>query len=160
MKNRSLLAAILLALSIGPASAETTSPSGEGRFIAQSKIGRWKASKLLGIKIYNDNNENIGSISELILDDSGKIESVVVSFGGFLGVGKRDVAVPFSEIKAPSADKTKEKQETQKHQQNDKTTTSNDDKKLAPNEPGTPPFAILTMSIDELKAAPELKYVQ
>jgi PRC-barrel domain len=41
----------------------------------------------------------IGSISELIVDRSGKLEAVVVGVGGFLGLGEHYVAVPYSQIK-------------------------------------------------------------
>jgi hypothetical protein len=51
------------------------------------------------LNVYNQNNETIGDISELIVDNSGKIQAVVVGVGGFLGIGERDVAFPFDQIR-------------------------------------------------------------
>jgi sporulation protein YlmC with PRC-barrel domain len=61
--------------------------------------GDWRASKVAGLSVYNDNNENVGSINDLLMDKSGNIKAAVVSVGGFLGVGARLVAVPFDKMK-------------------------------------------------------------
>ena len=52
-----------------------------------------------GLNVYNDANEKIGDISELLVDQTGKVEAVVIGVGGFLGMGEHDVAVPFDQIK-------------------------------------------------------------
>src|SRR4051812_49835877 len=77
----------------------TAAPAQSGQFLTQEKPGQWCASKLKGLDVYNNSNEKIGDIREVLLDQSGKAEAVVVGVGGFLGMGERDVAVPFSEIK-------------------------------------------------------------
>src|SRR5690242_19791831 len=59
----------------------------------------WPASKIKGLNVYNQNNEKIGDISDLMLSKDGKIDDVVISVGGFLGIGTHDVAVKFSELK-------------------------------------------------------------
>ena len=61
--------------------------------------GNWRASKLVGLNVYNDNNESLGSINDLLTDKSGNIKAVVIGVGGFLGVGEHLVAVPFEKIK-------------------------------------------------------------
>jgi len=61
--------------------------------------GQWRASKLEGLNVYNNNNEKIGDISELLVDESGKIQAVVVGVGGFLGMGEHDVAIAFDQVK-------------------------------------------------------------
>ena len=53
---------------------------------------------MVGLNVYNDENEKIGSIAELIVDRSGKLDAVVVGAGGFLGLGERDVAIPYGQI--------------------------------------------------------------
>src|ERR671912_1384415 len=85
-----------------PAAGSTTAPSaqmGTGTWMTQEQPGQWRASKLEGLDVYNQNNEKIGDISELLVDSSGKIQAVVVGVGGFLGMGERDVAIPFDQIK-------------------------------------------------------------
>src|ERR1700732_955200 len=59
----------------------------------------WRASKIVGLSVYNDNNESLGSINDLLMDKSGNIKAVVLGVGGFLGVGEHLVAVPFDKIK-------------------------------------------------------------
>ena len=56
-------------------------------------------SKVVGLSVYNDNNESIGSINDLLTDKNGNIKAVVLGVGGFLGVGAHLVAVPFDKIK-------------------------------------------------------------
>jgi sporulation protein YlmC with PRC-barrel domain len=70
-----------------------------GNFMTQMQPNHWEASDLEGLNVYNNNNENIGDISELIVDSSGKIQAVVIGVGGFLGLGERSVAVPFEQVK-------------------------------------------------------------
>ena len=64
-----------------------------------SQKNEWPASKLKGLNVYNQNNEKIGDISDLMLSKDGKVEDVVISVGGFLGIGTHDVAVKFSDVK-------------------------------------------------------------
>ena len=61
--------------------------------------GSWRTSKLVGLNVYNDSNESLGSINDLLADKSGDIKAVVIGVGGFLGVGEHLVAVPFDKVK-------------------------------------------------------------
>ena len=54
---------------------------------------------MVGLNVYNEKNENVGSINDLLMDKSGSIKAAVISVGGFLGMGARLVAVPFDKIK-------------------------------------------------------------
>src|SRR3954463_10478455 len=64
-----------------------------------SASGQWRTSKMDGIKVYNDANENIGSINDLLMDKSGNIKIAVIGVGGFLGMGEHLVAVPYEKLK-------------------------------------------------------------
>ena len=64
-----------------------------------SQMNVWPASKIKGLNVYNQNNEKIGDISDLLLNKEGKIDNVVISVGGFLGIGSHDVAVKYSDLK-------------------------------------------------------------
>jgi sporulation protein YlmC with PRC-barrel domain len=61
--------------------------------------GEWRASKLVGVNVYNEANEKIGDINDVILDKSGKVENVVLGVGGFLGMGEHYVAVAYDKLK-------------------------------------------------------------
>lgn len=52
-----------------------------------------RASKLMGTNVYNLKDENIGEVSDLVIDNGKTIKAVVVSVGGFLGMGERNVAI-------------------------------------------------------------------
>lgn len=61
--------------------------------------GSWRTSKLVGLNVYNDSNESLGSINDLLTDKSGDIKAVIIGVGGFLGVGEHLVAVPLDKVK-------------------------------------------------------------
>lgn len=60
--------------------------------------GQISASKLLNESVRNQANDSIGDINDVILDSSGKVASVVVGVGGFLGIGEKEVALSFDEL--------------------------------------------------------------
>jgi hypothetical protein len=60
--------------------------------------GNWRASKLMGMAVYNQANEKLGDVNELIVDPAGKVSAVVIGVGGFLGLGEHDVAVSMSQL--------------------------------------------------------------
>jgi sporulation protein YlmC with PRC-barrel domain len=49
--------------------------------------------------VYDNRDSKIGDVNDLLLDKSGKINAVIIGVGGFLGVGEKNVAVPFSSLK-------------------------------------------------------------
>ncbi|MGA7186473.1 MAG: PRC-barrel domain-containing protein, partial [Pseudolabrys sp.] len=49
--------------------------------------------------VYNDQDEKLGAISEILLDKSGKADFVVIGVGGFLGIGQHDIMVETSKLK-------------------------------------------------------------
>jgi PRC-barrel domain len=59
----------------------------------------WRSSKVVGLYVYNDANERLGSINELLMDSSGKVAKAVIGVGGFLGIGESNIAVDFSQLK-------------------------------------------------------------
>jgi sporulation protein YlmC with PRC-barrel domain len=54
--------------------------------------------------VYDNAEDKIGVVTDLIVDNSGTVTTAVVSVGGLLGVGKKDVAVPFKSLKVASRD--------------------------------------------------------
>jgi sporulation protein YlmC with PRC-barrel domain len=88
-----------------PPAAATTSPEPAGMpknpalTVATVKMqGGSRISKLIGSAVYNDQNEKIGSLDDLILKDGDRIAMGVVSVGGFLGMGNKLVAVPYDRL--------------------------------------------------------------
>jgi len=64
-----------------------------------NKAGDMAGSGIIGAKVHDANKQTIGSIQDIYLDDGGKVKVVIVSVGGFLGVGAKDVAVKWEDIK-------------------------------------------------------------
>jgi sporulation protein YlmC with PRC-barrel domain len=192
-----LIAAPALAQTSPPAGSTTAPPTGStaapssgqmntGNWMTQEQPGQWRASKLEGLDIYNQNNEKIGDISELLVDSSGKIQAVVVGVGGFLGIGERDVAIPFDQIKlvnepravatATTTDGTAATTPNAPATPRATATAPGAASPTAPTTTGTvatdrtadnaaraaPDHAMLTtnMTKDQLKAAPEFKYAR
>lgn len=60
--------------------------------------GGLSADAVIGAKVKNQDNETVGTVEDVYLDQSGGVQEVVVSVGGFLGVGKKDVAVKWSDF--------------------------------------------------------------
>ena len=56
------------------------------------------ANKLIGADVTNTANERVGSVNELLIDKSGQVQGLVVSVGGFLGVGDRKVVLPWNDM--------------------------------------------------------------
>jgi hypothetical protein len=58
---------------------------------------QWRTPKLIGVDVYGADNKKIGKI-DILMGHDGKAQAVVIGVGGFLGIGKKDVGVPFSAI--------------------------------------------------------------
>lgn len=61
-------------------------------------VSQMTSKDLEGTTVYGANDENVGTIDTLVVGDDGKINEVVVNVGGFLGIGKKPVAVTFDEL--------------------------------------------------------------
>lgn len=108
MLSKYIAAAMLgTALMVAPAISQTQTPSASApaaKSETKAEINpalkdKWRASKLIGLDVYNDQNEKLGDINELILDKDGKIGFVVIGVGGFLGMGEHDIAVTPDKLK-------------------------------------------------------------
>jgi sporulation protein YlmC with PRC-barrel domain len=62
--------------------------------------GEILTSNLRGMQVVNAQGEDIGDISDIVIDlNSGKVHAAVLEFGGFLGIGEKNFAFPISELK-------------------------------------------------------------
>lgn len=88
------------------------------------------ADALIGMEVRNPQDEDVGKIEDLVLDSEMQVVGYVVSVGGFLGMGQHDVALSRDQVKI-------EKQPDQNEQ-----------------------VAIVSMTKEQLKAAPEFKTLE
>lgn len=136
-----LAASAAVAQTQAPAPQNQSTPSAQAAPVPAG--GQWRASKLIGVDVYNDNNEKLGEINELIVERSGRIAGAVIGVGGFLGMGEHDVMVSMDKLKFSN--------------ESDKTTTGaaktdQDDKQWYPDR------AVLSANKDQLKQMPQFKY--
>lgn len=61
--------------------------------------GPWSIREYLHTAVYNTTGERIGDVNDVIVDDSGKLVSIVIGVGGFLGIGEKDVALTPDKVK-------------------------------------------------------------
>jgi len=154
------------------ASSTTTTVTADQKMVMK---GSWRASKLMGLNVYNEQNEKLGDINELIVDKDGKINAVVIGVGGFLGMGEHDIAVTIDKLKfveeavrtssaAPSTTTTATRETTTTGAATapatspTTTTTTTTSASTANVNDWTPDHAVMSGTKDQLKAMPQFKY--
>jgi hypothetical protein len=106
LASTTALAALLFAAPAFAQTAPSTSTTTAAPAPATASIqymdtqseGQWLASNFMGQTVRGANNENIGEINNLLVDKDGRVVAAVIGVGGFLGIGEKDVAVPFDAL--------------------------------------------------------------
>jgi sporulation protein YlmC with PRC-barrel domain len=171
MKNLVAIALLSTAIVSGAAYAQQAQPADRAAPAASAPAAssekmmlknNWRASKLMGLDVYNEANEKLGDINELILDKNGKVNAVVIGVGGFLGMGEHDIAVTMDKLKfieepirtSSTATTTRETTTgTATAPANTTTTTARVD-----TNDWTPDHAVMSGTKEQLKAMPQFKY--
>jgi sporulation protein YlmC with PRC-barrel domain len=139
----------------GASSGQQAGAQASGQFVNQAQPGQWRGSKLTGLAVYGPNNERIGDINDVLLDKSGKAETVVIGVGGFLGIGEKNVGLPWSAVQwldQPARTAGTGTTGTGADRPADRTTTAS-----AANR-DYPDHAMITMTKDQLQNAPAFRY--
>ena len=66
--------------------------------ITAQKPDEWLATRLRGTSVLGSDGVKIGSVDDILFDRSGSIKALVIGVGGFLGIGAKDVAIPFKQF--------------------------------------------------------------
>ena len=173
MKNLIAVALLSTAIAGGAAYAQTAQPADRAAPAATTSPaassdkmmlkGKWRASKLMGLDVYNEANEKLGDINELILDADGKVHAVVIGVGGFLGMGEHDIAVTMEKLKffeepvRTSSTATTTRETTTGAATAPATTTTTTTRATSAND-WTPDHAVMSGNKEQLKALPQFKY--
>ncbi|WP_431301099.1 PRC-barrel domain-containing protein [Tabrizicola sp. BL-A-41-H6] len=80
------------------ATAATESMAKPGEGYTEMDPTSLTADQLMGVRVYGQNDEDVGEISDIVLDDTGKAAQVIVDVGGFLGIGEKPVAIELSKM--------------------------------------------------------------
>ena len=59
----------------------------------------YRASKVIGASVVNEANDTVGKVDDIIIGQDGKSPFVVLSVGGFLGMGNKLVVLPYEQLK-------------------------------------------------------------
>ena len=159
MHTKTLAACLLAATLLSPAAfAQTTTPTKSTEVTVPAP--HWRSSKLIGVNIYNEQNEKLGDINEIILDKDGKVLGYVIGVGGFLGMGEHDIMVEPSKVKfvnEPVRSAANAPADT-KPGANAPTNTRNASATTRSGDVWYPDRGVLNANKDQLKAMPQFKY--
>jgi hypothetical protein len=87
------------ALTMGTLRAQGTPQTITGKRVDVIQLATgYRASKINGSPVYNRNKDQIGTIDDLIVSPTDRVPYVILSVGGFLGMGTHFVAVPFGSL--------------------------------------------------------------
>jgi len=162
--------ALLATIALAQTPAAAAEGTGMAPMSSSSLQGDWRTTKVVGLNVYNENNESIGSINDLLTDKTGNIKAVVLGVGGFLGVGTHLVAVPYDKIKfvnepiaytsvAGSPNGAGNRPASPPITTGAATTGTSSGAATAPKaNPWYPDHAVFNATKDQLKAMPEFKY--
>jgi sporulation protein YlmC with PRC-barrel domain len=93
------LGGLMLAIAVAIVAASAVSRAGPDDPGASPTVrAELRASDLIGRLVRSPNGEAVGEIADLVLSPADKVSSVVVAVGGFLGIGERQVEVPFDTL--------------------------------------------------------------
>jgi len=93
-----------------PKSSEMSKPAPSdksAKFIGSQQSDQYLASNFKGTDVIGADNKNIGDVNDILFDKDGKVLAYVVSVGGFLGLGSKDVALEPSAFQVVAGDKSK-----------------------------------------------------
>jgi sporulation protein YlmC with PRC-barrel domain len=97
-----LLASVVILPALAQSNPPANPPANRADTVATAPKAQgelWRASKLKGLNVYNDQNEKLGDITEILIDKSGKVAGIVIGVGGFLGMGEHDIMVDMGKLK-------------------------------------------------------------
>lgn len=145
-----------------PAPAPTPPAAAKAEVAPKGLTGHWRASKVIGVNVYNEQNEKLGDINEVILDPAGKVAGYVVGVGGFLGVGEHDILVEPTKIKFVNEPVRSTSAAATPPGTSGSTATAPTNTRNVSNTTGSPRWypdhGVLSATKDQLKAMPQFKY--
>lgn len=151
-----MLSAGAMAQTQAPAPAQ---PAAKAEAAPKLSTPHWRSSKMIGLAIYNEQNERLGDINEILLDGAGKVLGYVVGVGGFLGMGEHDIFVEPGKIKfVNEAVRSASTAPARKDGEPMTTRPASNTEKRATNEIWYPDHGVMAGNKDQLKALPQFKY--
>jgi sporulation protein YlmC with PRC-barrel domain len=106
LKNLGLSAGALLLASGLAVAGSPQAETGRSVATAQSSLSTtsWLASDVYKSAVYDMAEHKIGDVTDLVIDNAGIVKSAIIGVGGIAGIGEKNVAVPFTDLKVASKD--------------------------------------------------------
>jgi hypothetical protein len=144
-----------------------TQPNAGDAFVTKQSINEWRAPKLIGVGVFGPDDKQIGKIKDVLIDHDGTARVVVIGVGGFLGLGTKDVGVPFTALHWQTEGRAVARTDQPPASPMPSTTggangspppAQRTDPAATEANQGYPDKAVLSMTLAQLKSAPDFKY--
>jgi hypothetical protein len=147
-----------------PSAAGKEAP-GDVTFVTEQAATQWRAPKLIGVAVYGADDQKIGAIKDVLIGHDGATQVVVIGVGGFLGFATKDVAVPFTAVQwrtearsVPDPNQPPPNPAGSTSELGAKPAMKQIEPAAAEASQGYPDKAVLSVTLAELKSAPDFHY--
>jgi sporulation protein YlmC with PRC-barrel domain len=132
-------------------------------FVKEQSMNQWRASKLVGVSVIGADQKKVGKIDDVLFDHDGNAQVIVIGVGGFLGIGAKDVGVPFKAMQWRTEGRTVATNlppaSPPSPAGGDATTGVKTDPKATEASQGYPDMGVLNMTKAQLQSAPDFHYI-
>jgi sporulation protein YlmC with PRC-barrel domain len=132
-------------------------------FVKEQATNQWRASKLVGVSVMGPDQKKIGKIDDVLFDHDGNAQVIVVGVGGFLGLGAKEVGVPFKTMQWRTEGRTVATAGPPPASSSSAPAASSATVKTDPAateaSQGYPDMGVLNMTKAQLQSAPDFHYV-
>jgi putative membrane protein len=116
----------------------------------------WTAEALIGRTVENSNGDNLGEINNVIINEQGNVVAAVIGVGGFLGIGEKNVAVPFDALEFRTVDPAAARQDKPREE---KLEQKRDAAEARFDSEHEDMHIVLNTTKEDLEAAPEFAWL-
>jgi putative membrane protein len=116
----------------------------------------WTAAALIGRTVENSNGDNLGEINNVIINEKGNVVAAVIGVGGFLGIGEKNVAVPFDALDFRTLDPAERRADTR----DEKAEQKRDAAEARFDSEHADMHIVLNTTKEDLEAAPEFVWLE
>lgn len=143
---------------------QASNETGGEPFAAKQSVTQWRAPKLIGVAVYSADNRKVGTVKDVLIDHDGVVQVVVIGVGGVLGIGAKDVGVPFTSVewrtegRVVPTDQPTVNPLSATNTAGERPEPRKIDPAAAEASQGYPDKALLNVTLAQLQSAPDFQY--
>ena len=126
------------------------------KYLTRQAPTDWTAEALIGRTVENANGDNLGEVNNVIINEKGDVVAVVIGVGGFLGVGEKNVGVPFDALEFRAVDAAENRADDSKEERAEQKRQAADARFDTEHENM---HIVLNTTKEDLEAAPEFAWL-